>query len=476
MTALSSPIAQRHDPDLLPVPQVRESNDLVVDLAAGEGVTDFTVVAAPYAAMAVDDVVSLDVLITDFEYQLDPIVITLEQEDLGQPLQWLVPATNLSIFKGDQALMTYSITHAKGAGITVSAEQTFALDATAPPPSLEPMFIQGFDGETLNPGDFLNGITLVIPPYEDVRNGDELVLYASNVEYGRATVRTLRADATTVTTQLIEFTLEHAWLDAHSGKQVSFHYQYARAESAATGLPLILNLQKPESLPAPRIDGVTLEGPEGATAGFVITQEMEQGAIVRLPPNTEPEIGPNDVVRLFWSEDIHIEREENGTFKVPATYIPRFIGKRLYVYYEVTYEGQVIPSRSEFFDLWIKEPPVTYWKTLQADNGMPISLAANPDGAGLNLPGWMYMAAGQRLRIKFTGYDGNNNLTDNTRYGQDELVTSTEVSLGLAHAKVAKAFLLRLAPDSAVGIDVRVSFDGGARWIDFLPISTRFVP
>lgn len=474
MTALSSPIAQRHDPDLLPVPQIRESNDLVVDLAAEEGVMDFTVVAAPYAAMAVDDVVSLDILITGFG-PLDPIVITLDQTDLGQPLQWRVPATNFSIFEGYQALMTYSITHANGVGTTVSVEQTFALEAKAPPPSLEPMFIEGFNGETLNPNDYLNGITLVIPPYADIRNGDELVLYASNIEYGRATVRMLRADPTTVTTQLIEFTVEHAWLEAHNGKQVSFHYQYARAESAGTGVPLILNLQKAEYLPAPRIDGVTLEGPEGATAGFVITREMEQGAVVRLPPNPEPPIGPEDVVRLFWSEDIQIERSGDGTFKVPAIHIPRFIGKRLYVYYEVTYEGQVMPSRSEFFDLWIKEPPVTYWTALQADNGMPISLRANPDGAGLNLRGWTYMAVGQRLRIKFTGYDGNNNVTDNTRYGEDEPVTSTEVSLGLAHATVSKEFLLRLAPNSPVGIDVRVSFDGGAKWIDFPPISTQFV-
>ncbi|MNO77723.1 hypothetical protein D3C76_688420 [compost metagenome] len=212
---------------LLPVPQFKESHDCEVDLTT-VGDAGATVVAPPYRAMSVGDTVTFTlkrffddgVPWEDFTRRK-----VLVDGDIGQPLQWTVPLSELQIIDGGSALMSYSVVYATPTVPTLSDEQ--ALRFVAPQTPLLPApRVKGFTGDMLDPEAYPNGIKLVIEIYPGIQVEDEVVLYASG---DPQVIKTLRVDPSTVDSQVLEVDVDYEWLgdeiepvdEPHEGMPVS---------------------------------------------------------------------------------------------------------------------------------------------------------------------------------------------------------------------------------------------------------------
>lgn len=445
---------------LLPAPQVKESNQLTIHVQPQA--QDLSVVAPAYWAMAIGDVATLTIeLLYEGEELLPPIIktFTVDAQRLGAPLQWTVGHNDLLLLEFMQARMRYSINHGDGVRASESDEQVFLLVFSALPTLLPALSIEcNADDDCANgvidPGKFAGGLTLTIPPYPGLRPGDDILLYASDDRARRAIIKAFRTDPSSVNTGLLQVHIEHDWLEANSGSPVTFQYQYARVGNAGTGTPLTVDIAKALNLPAPFVKDANVVGPG---FGTILMRQLEHGATITLPQ--EAEVG-NGRVRMFWPPVYFAEAEPDQSFHIPPTQVPAYIGKRLDIYYDVLPVGAVVPIKSDFFNLEIKAPD-SGWPMLQYERSYPLSVGANPNGAQFWLDRWPFMAAGQRIRVRFKGRAAGQDVVGDIRVGAAEIVTEAEFAAQKVGAVVPYSFLRTLEENSLFTIEVHASFDGG---------------
>lgn len=467
---------------LLPVPQFKESHDCEVDLTT-VGDAGATVVAPPYRAMSVGDTVTFTlkrffddgVPWEDFTRRK-----VLVDGDIGQPLQWTVPLSELQIIDGGSALMSYSVVYATPTVPTLSDEQ--ALRFVAPQTPLLPApRVKGFTGDMLDPEAYPNGIKLVIEIYPGIQVEDEVVLYASG---DPQVIKTLRVDPSTVDSQVLEVDVDYEWLSANHGKAIELMYQYARVGSAGTSMPLSLTLRQPLNLPHPLIEGVIRDGEDDEYRGYLFARNITGGVYVKVPD--EAVIGLDDEVQMHWEgygdTGRHIADPTAGNarrFYIAPGFVPANMGKRLDVFYKVTPPGEQ-PYRSGVFDLEIKDVD-RGWPTLQISSppspSNRISLATVTEaGVTFRLESWTYMERGQRVKIYANGLlTGGGEERSDLRGGDAETVTESEYFAGELFASLPRSFLQRLQLNNQFDVFVETSFDDGFSYKSFPMISPQLV-
>jgi hypothetical protein len=465
---------------LLPVPQFKESHELCVDLDLLSA--DVTVATLPYRAMSVGDKVTFTWKgFFDDGVPMTPYTRnkTLADSDVGQPLKWVVPLTELQFIADGYAEMSYSIVYASPTETSVSAMQTLRIVKPVAP-LLPAISVKGAVGDLLDPEAFPDGITLAITLYPGILVGDDVVLYASGE---LDAIRTIRVDPSTITSGILEFTLDYAWLSANNGKEVTLIYQYARLGGAGTGVPVSLTLRKPLYLPPPIVEKATAEsGEEDEYKGFLLARSTLGGVYIMLP--NDAVIGADDKVQMHWEGYGNTGRYiadptvgDPQRFYIPPQAVPANLGKRLDVSYRVTPPGEA-PYKSVVFDLLVKDID-SGLPTIQcpdAPGGWLSLVRVLPEGVGFTLGSWMFMAEGQRVRVKATGFkkDGTEE-TIYLREGSDEPVTKTEYDAGTLYSNLQRAFLENLALDVQFDVIVETSFDEGDSYKKFptLPVTLR---
>lgn len=489
MTAIALTTLE-NTPVLLPVVQFKDSHDLVLDMMlVGAGGT--MVVTPPYQAMSVGDKVTLSVdLFLDGDY-FDTLrySTTLTAASIGQPIQWTVPQADLEIlFAEDHIEVKYSIVYVTSTVTTESETQTLHVIprpialysvpvlSTSLLPSLS---IKGFDGDTLDPDAYPDGITLVIEIYAGMQAGDYVMVYADGDPH---IINATRIDQTTVDSKKLEITLGHEWLVANTGKKVSLMYQYARLGNASSSIPLALSLRKPLKLPHPLILGVIPEGEVEEYKGYLLGRSTTNGVTIDIP--TDAEIGTGKV-RMVWDgykpDGHYIADPTLGNlkrFQIPKRYMPANLGKRLYVYYEVTPEGEQ-PYSSKQYNLHIQDFE-TGWPIIEIVSpvapGTIISLKMVTDAVTFRLKSWFFMGAGQRLRISAKGMlQVGGEGVFKLREGAAETVTEDEYYAGEIQAELPRNFLVTLQLNRQFDVIVEVSFDGGFSYKEFPSIAPQLV-
>lgn len=167
--------------DLLLAPQIKESHQehLDPDLA----VTSFIPVAPPYRAMAKGDSVILkwEGIKPNGDPWPDVITrtLTVQDEDVGNVLQWnSISKAEAVKVRGGKVKLSYTINYATPTQKPSAVSGLRQLSIAAPvAPKLEAVQIKDFDGDTLDPAAYPQGITLVVPPWAGVHSGDTLILY-----------------------------------------------------------------------------------------------------------------------------------------------------------------------------------------------------------------------------------------------------------------------------------------------------------
>ncbi|RRV03667.1 hypothetical protein EGJ27_24530 [Pseudomonas sp. v388] len=449
----------------LTVAQCKESHDLAIDgwQLPDDGATFVTV---PYRAMSAGDKVVLT-LERFFEVGVphDPFILShvVEEEEVGQPLAWKVPKTELQIIFDGFTEVRYSIEYAIPTTPTVSAVQTLWIIEPATP-LLPALTIEGFAGNDLDPDAFPDGITLQIPLYPGIQVGDDVVFYASS---DTRIIKSLRVDTSTVDSGVLEFHLDYPWLSQNNGQRLQLMYQYARAGASGTSIPLAVMLRKPLYLPAPRVEGATADG---ENRGYIEVRSLIAGVNIFVPDDAV--IGAGDKVQMHWqgngangSAIVDPSATNPKKFQIKPESVPANIRRRVDVFYAVTPPGEGEVT-STIYDLEIKLTG-SHWPTLQIEEpdiiNQQLSLAKVPaGGAECLLAAWMFMAAGQRVRIRVTGRlpDGSES-TLNLREGDQEVVTEDELYQGQVWSIIPRGFLESLKINSPLHVDVRTSFDLG---------------
>jgi len=173
----------------LPVPQIKESHDLVIN-AAGVPSSGMTAVIVPYAAMSEGDHVTFTWQGYDADGIADPVfeqASTLTREALGKPLKWVIPRSKISGIPGGRAEIGYQIDYATDLPKTSPSSKQVIHAGTLSPTLLAPPRIVGLkEGEVLDPATFPGGLTLNLTTLNpQIQIGDDVVLYAKGARRRR---------------------------------------------------------------------------------------------------------------------------------------------------------------------------------------------------------------------------------------------------------------------------------------------------
>jgi hypothetical protein len=474
-------VGKRPASSALPVPQLMESHDLHVD-ASLIGPGGANVVTLPYRAMSVGDKVTLIALfsIAGFE-QAFRQTKELVAFNLGKPLEWKVPQSEFLMFETGNVTLSFSVVYANPTVPTLSHQQTICI-LPPTPPLLPALVVREAVGDMLDPDEYPDGVTLIIPVYRGMQVGDDVLLLANG---DTRLVISQRVDQSTVDSGILEMTLGYDWLSSNNGNDVSLSYQYARVGSAGSSEPLTLTLRKPLHLPPPIIESVIPDDADEEYKGYLLARTITNGAYCKVPPDAV--VGSGDKVQMVWYGHANGGRYiadptvgDPKRFQIPKQHMPANLGKRLPVYYLVTLPGETKSYKSRSYNLEIKDME-SGWPTIQIKSppapGNKVSLATVTTVVNVELASWTFMAEGQRVRVIAKGLlQAGGEASFNLREGDaQEVVTEEEYYAGKLSANLPRAFLASLKLNEQFDVIVETSFDGGETYKAFPRISPQLV-
>lgn len=470
---------------LLSAPQIKESHDLQLDADAIDGA--MTIAMAPYGVMTNGDKVKLVWRGTKADGTDGPIynppVKTLSDKDTdttnnpGQVLSWTVPKINVVQLRGGKITLRYEITYASPATQTdtLSAEREILVEPPAaaelPAPSVKDLI-----GTEINPGQFPDGIDVVVPVYAGIREGDQLLVYGTRTGSGsgqnKNAIEYLKIDRTHIDSGKIGVRIAAQWLLDNRGGTVNLLYQYARADAAGSSALLALTVREPLVLPTPTVDhSVEANGRDELNPIMAIN-----GAYITIPATAT--INDGDEVKAKWKgfgdggsfETTLPSQLKPMKFKVPREILPPNFAKTVEVTYTVTGQDAEPPLQ-----LYIRS--LTSYPDIECDKaqvGSPATLKRSDipvEGALLSVAPWSFISTQQKVRLWLTATGIN---------GERDIITVREVEPGEVSGGV-KARLLRshvadIATNITFVLRVSVSFDGGNSTVVFnRPLSLKLL-
>jgi hypothetical protein len=456
--------------DFLPAPQVKECH--LEHLDPTISVPKLTLVAPPYSAMAKGDKITLrwagERANGTFPSELKPF-LTVTDAQVGNPVSWDIPGTQLTALKNGKVRISYTIEYAsptlKPAATSATRE---VLITTLDAAKLEKVRIKGFSGSVLDPSAFLQGITLLIEPWPGIRNGDILILYWSGNRDDRSVIKSHCIDLSSVDTGKIEIHLEHRWLLANNGFTVPVSYQYFRADTSGASEPLALTMREPLNLPKPIVEDADFSA---EVDGVLDTQFFaNSGVMIDVP--SEANIPEGDAVTMHWKgfgAPVEVTIPVPGhsrRFNVPAHAIPANMDREVEIYYSVRQKDAPVdapdtPSKSYF--LKVLKIPQGKLGVIECDKaiiGNPGTLKRSDvptQGVQIKFRPtvWIYIAEVQEIRMWLTA----TNNVDETIIAPRK-VSLDETTRGV-RGMLLPDHLQSIANGTIFSIHFSVSFDGG---------------
>lgn len=399
---------------LLPAPQVKESHDSQFH---PDDITDrtLTIAVAPYAAMSNGDEVELiwkgirsdgnDGPSVTFPVKTLSDLDTDPANNPGQVLSWTFQKSNLIPLKGGCFRLHYKITYASASveHQTVSAERSIVVE-TPTLAFLKAPSVKDLVGTVINPGQFPEGIQVVIPVYAGIRVGDDVLVYGTRTGSASSSVNNtivhLKVDASNIESGKLEVPIAARWLSDNRGASVNLRYQYARADAAGTGIPLELTVRHPMVLPKPTVDNaVVIENRDELDPMLAYN-----GAYIVIPANAT--IGEGDSVTAYFrgfnasgSCEVNEPSQSNPLkFKVPASVLPPNFGKTVEVTYSVA--GEMADSPLSLFIRPLNIHSIITCDGVQVGSPATLKLSNIPaGGAKLHVGRWPFISTQQTVRI-----------------------------------------------------------------------------
>jgi hypothetical protein len=455
--------------EFLPAPQVKESHDLQLDPDAIEG--SMTIAVAPYAGMANGDVVRLVWVGTRADGSAGPTVNlpikTLSDSDTdpsnnpGSVLNWTVAKTSAVALRGGSIALHYEISYASAVPQADAESMQRTIQVTPPSaPELAAATVKDLTGSVINPGQFPEGIQVVVAPYPGIHAGDDLLVYGTRTGLGsgpnKNTIQYLKIDQAMIDSGRIEVPIPLQWLLDNQGGTISLRYQYGRDDAAGSSEPLELTIREPLVLPTPTVDNsVVTEGRDELNPIMAIN-----GAYISIPPAAT--IGDDDPVIAHWkgfgASGSYDEQEAAQAsplkFKVPSTVLPPNFGKTVEVTYSVS--GQEAQPPLRLFVRELTSHPVIVCEGVQV--GSPATLKLSdipPGGALLSLDRWSFISTEQSVRLWLT----SSGIAERDIIALRQVLPA-ETTAGVT-ARLTTTHLAGIAANALFTLRASVSFDGG---------------
>lgn len=465
-------------------PQVKDSHEEQLD-PDFSGPT-FTLVAPPYWAMAVGDVVTLRWLgVRPDGSAFPPVtrVLRITAAQVGKVMSWSIPRGEAGKVRGGRVELSYTITYASPTLKPTAVSGVRHLAVVAPTDDrLEAPRIKNFSGSELDPSAYPQGITLVVPIWADLRGGDLLVVFGLGNRDDRTVIRHQIIDLSNLDTGRIEVLLAQEWLQANNGLPVKLSYQFMRRDAGVASELLELDVLVPMNLPIPVVEGVIVA--DLPLHGKLQTELFATtGVTVNLPAAANI---PNDAtVRMWWQGfgeliEAELVPGESRKFKVPATAIPANLDRVVEIYYSVRKQGTpegVPDSVSQYYKLSVLKVPQVRWPIMvceKASAGNPGSLKrgdvpAHGVAVYFNPVKWIYLADNQYIEMWLTGV-GNVREEIVAR----RRVTAAEASIGV-RLTLLPQHLASLPVNNNFTIHFVVSFDDNETDVTFRSLSLRLL-
>jgi hypothetical protein len=462
----------------LPAPQIKESHDGELDPYAIE--VNMTIAIVPYTVMARGDVVTLfwkgTLANGDPARPVGPFTKTLSDTDTGQVLSWNVPKASAVEVRGGTITLRYEITYASPAvkADTESAERTIRVTAPMAPELTAPV-VKDLTGTEINPGQFPEGIRVVVPVYPGIRMGDDVLVYGTRTGSGsgpnKNTIQYLKIDRTIIDSGKIEVPIAAQWLLDNRGGTVSLRYQYARANAAGSGTPLELTVREPLVLPTPTVDQSEVQGGRDELNPV----RARDGAYITIPSNAT--IGDGDTVTAHWkgfgatgSFEVESPSQLNPMkFLVPPSVLPPNFGKTVEVTYSVA--GQDADPPLRLFIRALASHPSIVCEGAQVGSPATLKFSDIPAGGALLSVGlWPFISTQQTVRLWLT----SSGIEPRDIIALRQVLP--EESTGGVTGRLLTTDLAGIALNTIFTLRVSVSFDGGNSTVDFNnPLSLKLV-
>ncbi|MCL6703292.1 hypothetical protein [Pseudomonas sp. T1.Ur] len=469
----------------LSAPQIKESHDNQLDPDAIAGTT-MTIAVVPYTVMSNGDEVKLFWTGTRENGTPGPIVgpftKTLSDTDTdptnnpGQVLSWTVPRSSAVALRGGSITLHYEISYVSPSAQadTKSAARTILV---TPPTETElaAPSVKDLTGTVINPGQFPEGIRVVIALYPGIRIGDDVLVYGTRTGSGsgpnKNTIQHLKIDITNIESGKIEVPIAAQWLLDNRGGAVTLRYQYARADAAGSGIPLELTVREPLVLPTPTVDrSVVANGRDELNPVMAIS-----GAYIAIPPAAT--IGDGDTVTAYWkgfgasgSCEVQEPSQLNPMkFKVPSTVLPPNFGKTVEVTYNVA--GQDAEPPLQLFIRQLANHPSITCEHAEVGTVATLKLSDIPDaGTWLSVGLWPFISTEQTVRLWLTA----SGIADRDIIAVRQVLP--EESTEGVKARLLKTDLTGIAVNAIFALRVSVSFDGGNSTVVFTnPLSLKLL-
>lgn len=471
---------RRHRMEHMPVAQVFGGHALHIDPdTLGSGACLF--LAPVYQAMQVGDRITLH--FNGYDEDDDWVGEYVEEylvtdQNVGRSMRWEVPKSEFDWLDGGYADVFYRIAFVGGSELD-SAQQTYQVGLPpADPALLEAPSIQGYEGGALDPGQFTEGLVIRIPAYQKLHTADWTLLHVNDEPAGAA----LRADLTTLASGVQRIGLEARVLAGLT--RLKLGYQVAREGLGLVSQKLDIEVLQPRNLSRVRVLDAHEEPPEPNL--WLDAYEASSGAYVEVP---DVHLRSGERLELHWQGRSNAGRSVQTLpagsqlpyrFAIPAAAVaanmeayPGETRKRFPVFYRLISETGNC-EESPCVSLRILPLPRSRYPTIQCVEavGNNLSRANVPErGATLNLPAWVFMAAGQKVMVVFKGVGANNQPVVDVLRNAD--VTVDEVRQGTVVVMLGREILSRQGIGFDFAIEVKVNFENenpDDTWFEFQPL------
>lgn len=449
----------------LPVPQVRESHDLHLDVMGVP--TTVQVVVPPYPGMAVGDAVTFTFAppfgLPGWERQLP-----VEPGDEGKALTWALPQSSLLIAEGLDAEFFYVVARGDGA----SENSPVQVITLLPPERARLPVAQLPDepGVELDPSLHPEGLAVVVPLDDLLALDDVVLVHWQGAQSSGSTLIAAPVTQEALEAGALTLRLEPRWLEANIGGSVTLQWQFAREGVALSSEALSLGIVAPLRLDPPVVDKAQ---PEGAGLGYLDADKGFFGVYVDVPASAP--VTAEDSLAMHWdghpAGGQHVAEAPHSPenplrFQIPAAAVPANMGgeaKRLDVFYRLTRPGGRVHT-SDRFRLRVRPlaqgdyPPP---KCPLAEGRPGIGLADVPSGGlWFQMTGFSFAAPGHLLTLWVTGLSSDGTSVQQTV--RDAMpITPVELEAKAMGAAIPREFLETLRPNFDFNLRARVSFDAG---------------
>ncbi|AHG43537.1 hypothetical protein N018_09695 [Pseudomonas syringae CC1557] len=319
-----------------------------------------------------------------------------------------------------------------------------------------------------------NKVPATVPTYDQPKPGDTLFLYWETSPTGSS----LAGEKTLTEADMsldVEFDGDMI-VDSGDGVRYASYEVQDRAENISV-LSRTVSLTV-DAQPVPLVSpSVERSVPAGGGTGTLDPLSVTSGAFVVVPK--EIDLQPTEVLTVYWTGFVLSASHETSTpvikgeyrYAIPASAIPGNIGtdRPVQVYYTVTRaQGKV--ETSAIYLLTIQPIadtrfPKLVCKQTTGINPVRLKLSSVPSGADFSITPWVYIKAGQLMKMWAEGVDKNGGDLYFDVFAKRPLTPGEEGS-GVS-AVLARSFLEQLKVNEQFWVDIEVSFDEGKSYLDF---------